>query len=58
MFNPDHIVKIFGVLRANDDISMTLEEGEIYAILGENGAQIHSDENPLATSPPLPATLF
>ncbi|MBX3062886.1 MAG: ATP-binding cassette domain-containing protein [Anaerolineae bacterium] len=34
----DHIVKIFGVLRANDDISMTLEEGKIYAILGENGA--------------------
>jgi simple sugar transport system ATP-binding protein len=34
----DHIVKIFGTLRANDEISATLEEGRIYAILGENGA--------------------
>ncbi len=34
----DHIVKTFGKLHANDDISMTLESGHIYAILGENGA--------------------
>src|SRR5258708_40316920 len=34
----DHITKCFGKLRANDDISMTLEGGRIYAILGENGA--------------------
>jgi ABC-type uncharacterized transport system ATPase subunit len=34
----EHITKIFGRLRANDDISMTLEGGQIYAILGENGA--------------------
>src|SRR5258708_22492971 len=34
----DHITKVFGKLRANDDISMTLESGHIYAILGENGA--------------------
>src|SRR5690349_10544610 len=34
----DHITKVFGNLRANDDISMTLESGHIYAILGENGA--------------------
>jgi ABC-type uncharacterized transport system ATPase subunit len=33
-----HITKAFGKLRANDDISMTLEAGRIYAILGENGA--------------------
>jgi general nucleoside transport system ATP-binding protein len=34
----EHINKIFGKIRANDDISMTLEGGHIYAILGENGA--------------------
>src|SRR5581483_6193929 len=34
----DHITKIFGKVRANDDISMLLEGGHIYAILGENGA--------------------
>ncbi len=34
----DHITKIFGKLRANDDISMTFEGGRIYAVLGENGA--------------------
>src|SRR5258708_18106098 len=34
----DHVVKTFGKVRANDDISMTLQSGHIYAILGENGA--------------------
>jgi ABC-type uncharacterized transport system ATPase subunit len=34
----DHITKTFGKLRANDEISMTLEGSRIYAILGENGA--------------------
>ncbi|MEP7288822.1 MAG: ATP-binding cassette domain-containing protein [Chloroflexota bacterium] len=34
----DQITKIFGKLRANNAISMTLEGGRIYAILGENGA--------------------
>jgi simple sugar transport system ATP-binding protein len=34
----DHITKTFGKLRANDEISMTLENSRIYAILGENGA--------------------
>ena len=33
-----NIVKIFGTLRANDDVSLTLQEGEIHALLGENGA--------------------
>jgi general nucleoside transport system ATP-binding protein len=33
-----HIVKLFGTLRANDDISLTLEPGRIYGLLGENGA--------------------
>src|SRR5260221_8018029 len=34
----DHITKVFGKVRANDDISLTFEDGRIYAILGENGA--------------------
>ena len=33
-----NIVKIFGTLRANDDVSLVLQEGEIHALLGENGA--------------------
>jgi simple sugar transport system ATP-binding protein len=34
----EHITKVFGKIRANDSISMTLDGGQIYAILGENGA--------------------
>src|SRR5258708_18240622 len=34
----DHITKVFGKVRANDDISMALDSGHIYAVLGENGA--------------------
>ena len=33
-----NISKNFGRVRANQDISLTFEEGRIYAILGENGA--------------------
>ena len=33
-----HIVKIFGQLRANDDVSLFVRPGEIHALLGENGA--------------------
>ena len=33
-----NIVKIFGTLRANDDVSLSLKAGEIHALLGENGA--------------------
>jgi ABC-type uncharacterized transport system ATPase subunit len=33
-----NIVKIFGSLRANDDVSLSLSAGEIHALLGENGA--------------------
>ena len=32
------IVKDFGSLRANDDISLAMAPGEIHALLGENGA--------------------
>jgi general nucleoside transport system ATP-binding protein len=33
-----NIVKIFGTLRANDDVSLCVKAGEIHALLGENGA--------------------
>lgn len=32
------IRKYFGPVKANDGISLTLEEGQIYALVGENGA--------------------
>ena len=33
-----HIHKRFGPVHANNDISITLKEGQIVGILGENGA--------------------
>ena len=34
----DHAVKQFGGLRAVDDVSFTLEKGEITGLLGPNGS--------------------
>jgi len=33
-----NITKVFGALRANDDVTLSLKPGEIHALLGENGA--------------------
>ncbi|MFP6708995.1 MAG: ABC transporter ATP-binding protein [Alphaproteobacteria bacterium] len=33
-----NITKVFGELRANDDVTLSLKPGEIHALLGENGA--------------------
>lgn len=33
-----NIYKEFGPIKANDNISLTFEEGKIYALIGENGA--------------------
>jgi general nucleoside transport system ATP-binding protein len=38
LLQADHIVKVFGTLRANDDVSISVKAGEIHALLGENGA--------------------
>lgn len=34
----EHISKQYPAVKANDDVSLTVEPGEIHAILGENGA--------------------
>ena len=33
-----HITKRFPGIVANDDVSLTIQKGEIFALLGENGA--------------------
>lgn len=33
-----HITKLFGAFCANDDVSLSLEKGEVLALVGENGA--------------------
>jgi simple sugar transport system ATP-binding protein len=34
----EHITKRFPKIVANDDISLSIRKGEIFALLGENGA--------------------
>ena len=38
MLSAAHLSKDFGPVRVLDDVSLTLEKGEVHAILGENGA--------------------
>jgi len=33
-----HITKRFGAVTANEDVSLSIEKGEVHALLGENGA--------------------
>ncbi len=37
-FEMNHITKIYGTVRANDDVSVKAEEGTVLCIIGENGA--------------------
>ncbi len=37
MLEAHHLAKTFGAIRVLDDVSLTLEKGEVHAILGENG---------------------
>src|SRR5262245_18279195 len=34
----DHVTKVFGGLRAIDDVSLKIEDGQIYGLIGPNGA--------------------
>ena len=38
LLEAQNITKIFGDLRANDDVTLALKPGKIHALLGENGA--------------------
>jgi len=38
------IRKVFPGVVANDNVDLSVEEGEIHALIGENGAQNHLDE--------------
>ena len=34
----ESISKIFGDLKANDNVNLSVRQGEVHALLGENGA--------------------
>jgi ribose transport system ATP-binding protein len=38
IFKAEHMKKYFGATRANDDVSITLEKGEVRGLIGENGS--------------------
>ena len=43
-----HVSVEFPGVRANDDVSFSVNKGEIFALVGENGAgKIHPDERPV-----------
>ena len=43
----NHVSKAFGGSKALSDIHLTVEEGEIHALLGENGAGKSTTMEPL-----------
>ncbi len=51
MLEARSIVKTFGALKANDHVSLSIGEGEIHALLGENGAgQVDPSQDALRLS--------
>ena len=38
ILSTQHLTKLYPAVRANDDISIEIEEGEVHAFVGENGA--------------------
>jgi hypothetical protein len=42
----ERLSKAFGAIRAVDAVSLEVRPGEIYGLLGPNGAQSHSDAGP------------
>ena len=46
----DHVSKSFGATRAVDDVSLTIDPGEIVGLIGENGAGKTTLTHPLASS--------
>ena len=34
----EHLVRYFGALKATDDVSLSILDGEVHAIIGPNGA--------------------
>ena len=41
----EHVSKSFGAVRAVDDVSLTIREGEFFALLGPSGWQDKPDAN-------------
>lgn len=49
----EHISKNFGAIRAVDDVSLDILDGEMHAIIGSNGAgEIHTNGSSLQTDDP------
>ena len=38
MLKIEHLTKVYGEKKAVDDLSLTIESGEIYGFIGHNGA--------------------
>ena len=38
LLRADHLIKRYGGLTVTDDVSMTVNAGEIHAVIGPNGA--------------------
>ena len=46
-----HAIQAISSRLANDQVDFDLEYGEIHALVGENGSEIHVNEHPLWSLP-------